>query len=717
MPYSSGFFDAMDTGGGLYDRAYQANDFAHFFELLVKNGVFPQPSNGMSVSAETPAKMSVAVNPGTAWINGHFITIPNNGTEHLDVPVANPSLPRIDSVVVGLNAANREITIYIRSGIAGASPSPVLLLRNSDVYELELAQITVSAGVASISQSAIRDTRSDSSRCGIVTGLIEQLDVTGFFQQAQASFDLWFEDIKTQLSDDVAGSLQNQINDINDPNKVGTVSYKIAELKRDKLDISQKATISEAQIATNDIKYVTPSKVKSYMDYIKATEAEAIQGISTTKWVSPATAGIVAKARAFSVGDTLDTMRNSLGSNWALCNGDSFDPAQYPDLAAVTPGMETMLGLSAVDSTNYSFDGFLNANGYQIGITAAGSVIVTVSRDSFKTKTSKTLDSVSYVTRGAIFYANGYYIAVWTHSTGTPGSLQVSYATDPFGTWTRDVSGSDVYGQGFFTFYDMVYYGGKYYLTASGSGSTDTGNKMLYSIVSTTPAFLKANTTVTKIAETYNGFFTSCVKANNMLVVFGQDSGGLKICRANRTSPGSFMQTSATLPSSNNMSWHGETIFYHNGTYAFFVLDYSYNHWKMYYTTSIDASSWTEMITPTTVGGSADAYVPRTPFIYTRGVYMFPIQYASAVSSGYSSGFYITPNFKSPSGWSFVDTRKDNAAPWNFNGAPLTNSEVWEADNWINMIVTGKVLKIPPYAVPRVDIAPLYKYIKVKEGL
>lgn len=36
MSYTSGFFDAVDQGGGDYDRVYSASSFAHYFSLLVK---------------------------------------------------------------------------------------------------------------------------------------------------------------------------------------------------------------------------------------------------------------------------------------------------------------------------------------------------------------------------------------------------------------------------------------------------------------------------------------------------------------------------------------------------------------------------------------------------------------------------------------------------------------------------------------------------------
>lgn len=225
MAYTSGFFDAVDQGGGNYDRVYSASSFAHYFSLLVKNGVFPDPSTGMQVKASSNPDMHVSVQPGSGWINGYYITVEDNVPEQLTVPTANSSLSRIDSVIMGLNYVDRKIQLYIKSGAVSASPSAVSLQRDNDLYELELAQITVSAGMASISQSSIVDMRQSTSRCGIVAGTIDQIDTEDLFAQYDAAFQTWFEDIKNNLSGDIATNLQNQINQLNEYNSTFIQTY------------------------------------------------------------------------------------------------------------------------------------------------------------------------------------------------------------------------------------------------------------------------------------------------------------------------------------------------------------------------------------------------------------------------------------------------------------------------------------------------------------
>lgn len=215
MSYTYGFFDAVDLGGGNFDRVYSSAEFSHYWALLVGDGVFGQPSTSLNVLAMEPVAMRVKVAPGTGWIKGHYLTVPDNMDEVILVPVANPSLPRIDSIIMALNNADRDMKLYLRSGTAAASPKPVTLQRDADVWELELAQITVAAGAGNIPQTAIKDMRPDPNRCGIVTGLIDQFDVSGFFTAAQASFNEWFADIQNQLGEDVAGNLLNLINQTN----------------------------------------------------------------------------------------------------------------------------------------------------------------------------------------------------------------------------------------------------------------------------------------------------------------------------------------------------------------------------------------------------------------------------------------------------------------------------------------------------------------------
>lgn len=210
MSITSGFFDAVETSSGVYDRVYDAADFAHYFSLFIGNGVYPDPSTGLQVKANATPNMGVSISAGNGWINGYYITL--DAAESRSITTANATLSRIDSVVIGLSYTTRSITLYVKTGAPSANPVAPTLTRNTSTWELELAQILVAAGAANITQSAITDMRSNKSRCGIVSGVVDQIDTTGLFAQYTAAFNEWFTGVKEELSTDVAANLQSQIN-------------------------------------------------------------------------------------------------------------------------------------------------------------------------------------------------------------------------------------------------------------------------------------------------------------------------------------------------------------------------------------------------------------------------------------------------------------------------------------------------------------------------
>lgn len=212
MSLSSGFFDAVQVGDS-YDRVYSASDFAHYFSLLVGNGVFPSPETGLNVLATKPASMTVTIGDGSGWINGYFVTVKGGFSVVLDA--ASGTMNRIDSIIAQWNNTDRKINIIKKKGTPSASPTPVTLQRDAEIWEIELAQITVEVGVSSISQTKIKDMRADENRCGIVTALLKSINPSTFLKQSEAEFDAWFQTVMNKISDeDVAGSLLAMITNV-----------------------------------------------------------------------------------------------------------------------------------------------------------------------------------------------------------------------------------------------------------------------------------------------------------------------------------------------------------------------------------------------------------------------------------------------------------------------------------------------------------------------
>lgn len=252
MALTSAFFDA-ELVGGEYDRVYSAERFAEYFASFIANGVFPNPATNLQVVANAPSDMTVRVKSGLGWINGYYC---NNDEDYLlTISPANGTLPRIDAVVLRWSRSNRSISLEVKTGVATSSPSAPPLERSADNYELMLASIRVVAGTTSIAQASITDKRPDSTVCGWVKGVVDQIDTTGLFAQYNDAFQTWFANIQSQLSGDVAANLQGQI----------------TALKDNKVNVSDKASTAQAQDGTDDTKWMTPAKVKSWWENLYKT--------------------------------------------------------------------------------------------------------------------------------------------------------------------------------------------------------------------------------------------------------------------------------------------------------------------------------------------------------------------------------------------------------------------------------------------------------------
>ena len=216
-----GFFDA-NLVGEQYDRVYLAAQFTAYFASFIGNGVYAEHSNQLQVVAMPTPQMQVGVEKGQGWINGYWYE--NTDTMHLPIEVADGVLNRTDPIVLRLGIAERNMWLMVKKGTPAINPTAPEVTRTADYYDLQLATVSIPASSIRITQAQIQDTRMNQDVCGWVTGVVKQLDTTTLFNQFetyfqefkennQADFDTWFENIKGQLGEDVAGNLQNQIDE------------------------------------------------------------------------------------------------------------------------------------------------------------------------------------------------------------------------------------------------------------------------------------------------------------------------------------------------------------------------------------------------------------------------------------------------------------------------------------------------------------------------
>ncbi|MDD3040087.1 hypothetical protein [Bacteroides sp.] len=225
-------------------------------------------SIGTSMMGVANSGMSVNVGVGRAWFD-HTWTH-NDAVLAKTLSDSDLLLNRIDAIVLEVNAteAVRFNDIKIVNGTPSSVPVNPTLASEPALHQYPLAYIYVGAGVTEITQANITNMVGTAS-CPFVTGVLEtinidsliaqwetqwsewltdtqndtatwtadqrasflawvdqqrtdfvawvtvlQNDMTAFQNASETDFITWFNNVKGQLSTDVAGNLQNQINAI-----------------------------------------------------------------------------------------------------------------------------------------------------------------------------------------------------------------------------------------------------------------------------------------------------------------------------------------------------------------------------------------------------------------------------------------------------------------------------------------------------------------------
>ena len=223
MAFISRFYNSKNG-----DRTYDAADWAAYFASFISNGVFAEPANGCQVAAA--GDMKLAVRPGRLWINGYYSI--NTADYPLTLPAADENNARYDLVVARLDLTQRNTVLAVVKGTAEAIPTIPALTRTETVYELGLAVITVRAGVESVTQADITDTRMNDDSCGVVKGIIDQISTKDLFAQYNAAFFQWFHGLEDVLDDNTAAKLYVLIQALN--NRIQAVENQFID------DVTQK---------------------------------------------------------------------------------------------------------------------------------------------------------------------------------------------------------------------------------------------------------------------------------------------------------------------------------------------------------------------------------------------------------------------------------------------------------------------------------------------
>lgn len=151
---ANGFdFDAADVAAYLAARASGVFSSAEDFPVTAAGG------------------LKITVGAGRGWVHPSRFTgysITKREADTLTMPLADPSLPRIDRIVMRYDAGARAASLQVLQGTASSTPTAPAISRTELIYDLCLAEITRPAGSTAVATGQIADTRLDEKLCGIV---------------------------------------------------------------------------------------------------------------------------------------------------------------------------------------------------------------------------------------------------------------------------------------------------------------------------------------------------------------------------------------------------------------------------------------------------------------------------------------------------------------------------------------------------------------------
>lgn len=278
------------------DRTYDADSFSEWLGKFFTTGVF----NG-DLQVTPDSGMVVNVGSGYANINGKVRFFDTDTS--ITISPASGVYPRIDTIVVRADYTNREITLeYVTGSYSGNDPQPTAPTRNASMYEIVLAQILVSAGSTEVTARSITDTRPDSTVCGWVTGTVDSVAVDQLTAQAQAQFEVWFDHMKGQLSEDAAGNLQLQIDALD--TRIDGIDTAIGDT-----DISAigDGTLTGAADSINNGLNTSVSRIRSVATLL----TQCLISTSNTKYTlseSVSNFALIAVVCGWGIGNVLDTV-------------------------------------------------------------------------------------------------------------------------------------------------------------------------------------------------------------------------------------------------------------------------------------------------------------------------------------------------------------------------------------------------------------------------
>lgn len=209
MSLTYGFYNSVN-----HDRRYTAEQVSSLFDGLINDGIYDTIGGCFIVRAYNG--MTVAVGTGRAWFN-HSWTY-NDAIMPLTLDDAELVEYRIDAIVLEVNSTldTRANSIKILKGTPAqtrATAQKPTLTKTDYVHQYPLCYITLAPNIAGIGQQDIENCVGTSA-CPFVDGIIRRITTDQLLAQWEAQFEVWFDNLKVIMDENVATRLYNMIIDL-----------------------------------------------------------------------------------------------------------------------------------------------------------------------------------------------------------------------------------------------------------------------------------------------------------------------------------------------------------------------------------------------------------------------------------------------------------------------------------------------------------------------
>lgn len=260
MAFEYGFYNSINS-----DRKYNAIQFGQIFDGVINDGVFL--SIGEKFTTLAAGGMDVTVGTGKAWFN-HTWSL-NTTKIPFTLDGSHPVLSRYDAIILEINDSpdvyGRVNSIKVVKGEPSSNAVKPPLVNDQYIHQYPLSYVKINPGATDLTAADI-EIMVGRDPCPYVTGILQTTDITDLYNNWEGQFNIWFNNLKAQLTDNVVANLQAQIDACLKPTDIATTAdikngtpRKLVDasgLKNDaKLSMLSIGDIYSTQIALHDSRF------------------------------------------------------------------------------------------------------------------------------------------------------------------------------------------------------------------------------------------------------------------------------------------------------------------------------------------------------------------------------------------------------------------------------------------------------------------------------